>query len=112
MINEGRVAGWKDEKGEVERVERMRRRGRQSVKLLCTSLTSWTESAQLLKRSERWGKHADIQMYEEQNLCLAHTHTQRESERETHTPTHSHMYSTVRLILLLFHACASELSVF
>lgn len=29
-----------------------------SVKRLRTSLTSWTESAQLLKKSERWGKHA------------------------------------------------------
>lgn len=45
VINGGRAARRMDEEGEMEH-----RREREYVKLLCTSLTSWTESAQLLNR--------------------------------------------------------------
>lgn len=44
-----------------------RKRERRSVKLLCTSLTSWTESAQLLKRE--MGK---TDTHTKASLCLAH----------------------------------------
>lgn len=69
--------------------EGMRRKERQSVKLLCTSLTSWTESAQLLKRSERWGKHADTDVHARTRSispCLGTQHDRIIIIADTHTP--------------------------
>lgn len=58
-------------------MRREREGERRSVKLLCTSLTSWTESAQLLKRE--MGK-TQIQ---------THTHTHTFSHLQTNMLTHN-----------------------
>lgn len=58
------------------------------MKLLCTSLTSWTESAQLLKRSERWGKHRRTHTHTHKSIsrCLAHN-----THFHTHSGSHAHL---------------------
>lgn len=53
-----------------------RKRARRSVKLLCTSLTSWTESAQLLKR--------------EMGKTQIHTHTDAQNNN-THPSSLTHL---------------------
>lgn len=63
VINGGRAARRMDEEGEMEH-------RRECVKLLCTSLTSWTESAQLLNRE--MGK-TDTHMHKLLLVSLSHT---------------------------------------
>lgn len=94
---------WKYGEGRIDR-RRRDEKERQSVKLLCTSLTSWTESAQLLKRSERWGKHADTDVHARTRSispCLGTQHD-RIIIIIAHTHTYLHMCSFVFLRVSLF----------